>query len=102
MDINAQCDSGGPELAAPTINALDVQGEDECLFLRTLGTGTYRKSGLELGLITAHGNAFASERGKASRAERWIAGFLGQFTAVQMSGSASSCCALSNKGPRMA
>jgi hypothetical protein len=76
-------DQGGEaEIVAPSINPLDVQGLDECLYLRTLGTGTYRQKGLELGLILLRDDAFSD-----GRAARWVKAMASQFSTVHMSGT---------------
>ncbi len=71
-----------PEIVSPSINPADVQGLGECLLLRTVGTGTYRQDGLELGLLLMRGDAFEDGRGAL-----WAERLMAQMSTVQMSGT---------------
>lgn len=77
LDQNEQ-----PELVADSVRLQDLRSQKECLFLRTLGTGTYRSKGLECGLLFASGNMFDNES-----AGRWASAMESMFNAVQMSGT---------------
>ncbi len=75
------------DIALPSINPLELRGESECVYLRLLGTGTYRQLNLQLGIVIGRGDAFKTEKDKESRAMRWARGFSDMYSAVQMSGS---------------
>ena len=80
--IYAMNESQGAELLMPSIDPMDLRRDTEALFLRTLGTGTYRQGDLETGLIMARGNLLASKM-----ADPWVHVMKQMFNTIQMSGS---------------
>jgi hypothetical protein len=85
--IYSEAADGLFDIAAPSVDANDLRGESECLFLRMLGTGTYRQQNLQLGMVLGRGDAFRQEKARDSRAMRWVTAFSSMYNAVQMSGS---------------
>jgi hypothetical protein len=70
------------DLIMPSIDAMDLRRSNEILFLRALGTGTYRQGNLETGLVISRGNLFQSKH-----AEIWANAMNQLFNTVHMSGS---------------
>jgi hypothetical protein len=85
--IYSEATDGMFDIAMPSADPRDLRGENECLYLCMLGTGTYRQPGLQLGLVMGRGDAFKAGQTGDSRAVRWARAFSGMYNAVQMSGS---------------
>ncbi len=75
-------DSGETDIVADSIDMRELRHPAECVFLRTLGTGSYREAHLETGLVMARGNLFGKSDGTL-----WRDAFVGKFSSVQMSGT---------------
>jgi hypothetical protein len=74
--------NGALELAAPSLDPMDLRANNEFLLLRTLGSGTYRESGMVLGLALARGDVFGD-----GRAQTIAQAVRETFNTVSMSGT---------------